>query len=358
MLYHLINSVQQDTSMANLLGYITVRSFLAFLTSTIVAILWGKPFINYMKKKQFGQSIRETGPASHLQKSGTPTMGGVFLVGAIFFCLLLLGNFSSAPLVIATIVLLSYFALGAVDDYLKIIKKNSDGVSGKLKLAWQFLTAVLALWYMLDAGVIDSKLYLPFFKKEVFDLGHLYIFFGAFVIVGSSNAVNLTDGLDGLAGGTVAIAAGTLGLLAYVAGHFDIAGYLYIPFISGSGELAVLCAAIVGSCLGFLWHNAHPAQVFMGDVGSLSLGGVLGVIAVLTKNEFLFAFIGGVFVMEALSVILQVGSFKLRKKRVFRMAPIHHHFELKGWSESKVIVRFWIISAILAILSVATLKLR
>lgn len=358
MLYHLLYPLHQELAFANIFRYITFRSFLAFLITSIIAIFLGKPFIRFMQKKQFGQSIRETGPESHHKKSGTPTMGGIFLLGSVFICLLLLGNFQSFPLIISLCVMLSYFLLGGIDDYLKIAKKNSDGVSGKVKLAWQFSTAAVILWLLIDYQIIDTKLYLPFIKEGVIDLGMGYIAFGAFVIVGSSNAVNLTDGLDGLAGGTVAVATAALGLLCYVAGNTELANYLYIPFIAGSGELSVLCASIIGACLGFLWYNAHPAQVFMGDVGSLSLGGVLGTMAVVTKNEFLFAFIGGIFVLEAVSVILQVGSFKLRKKRIFKMAPIHHHFELKGWSESKVIVRFWIIGICLAILSLATLKLR
>ena len=358
MLYHLLYPLHQELAFANIFRYITFRSFAAFLITSLVAIFFGKPFIKYMKNRQFGQSIRETVPESHMKKSGTPTMGGVFLLGSVFFCLFLFGNFESFPLMVSLCVMLSYFVLGGIDDYLKIAKKNSDGVSGKIKLAWQFSTAAVVLWLLIDQQIIDTKLYLPFVKDGIIDLGMGYIAFGAFVIVGSSNAVNLTDGLDGLAGGTVAAATAALGVLCYVAGHAEISEYLYIPFVAGSGELSVLCASIIGACLGFLWYNAHPAQVFMGDVGSLSLGGVLGTMAVVTKNEFLFAFIGGIFVVEALSVILQVGSFKLRKKRIFKMAPIHHHFELKGWSESKVVVRFWIIGIFLAILSLATLKLR
>lgn len=358
MLYHFLYPLHQELAFANIFRYITFRSFAAFLFTSIIAILFGRPFIRFMKERQFGQSIRDQGPESHKKKSGTPTMGGIFLIASVVLCLLVFGNFHSFPLLVSLCVMLSYFLLGGIDDYFKIAKKNSDGVSGKIKLVWQFATAATVVWMLIDYQIIDTKLYLPFFKTGVIDLGWWYIGFGSFVIVGSSNAVNLTDGLDGLAGGTVACATAALGVLCYVAGHIELANYLYIPFINGAGELSVLCASIIGACLGFLWYNAHPAQVFMGDVGSLSLGGVLGVMAVVTKNEFLFAFIGGIFVIEALSVILQVGSFKLRKKRIFRMAPIHHHFELKGWSESKVIVRFWIIGIVLAILSLATLKLR
>jgi phospho-N-acetylmuramoyl-pentapeptide-transferase len=255
-------------------------------------------------------------------------------------------------------VTLSYFILGWIDDYLKIIKKNSDGVSAKGKLLWQFVTALIVGYLLVENNVINTELYVPFLKDSLFDMGWLYIPFVAFVIVGSSNAVNLTDGLDGLVTGPVITSASTLGILAYVAGHVELSGYLLIPYVPNSGELVIICAAVVGASVGFLWYNSYPAQVFMGDVGSLSLGGLLGTVAVLTKNEILFVVIGGIFVMEAISVILQVGSYKLRKKRIFKMAPIHHHFELKGWPEPKVIVRFWIISIVLSILSIATLKLR
>ena len=254
--------------------------------------------------------------------------------------------------------MLSYFILGFLDDYFKVLKKNSDGVSAKGKLLWQFGTAGLATYAMLHFDVIDSKLYLPFLKQPLFDLGWAYVLFGSVVIVGSSNAVNLTDGLDGLAIGPIMTSAASLSLFTYVSGHKEIANYLFVPYIEGSGELAVLSLAVIGAGVGFLWYNTYPAQIFMGDVGSLSLGGVLGTIAVLSKNEFLFVLIGGIFVIEAVSVILQVGSYKLRKKRIFKMAPIHHHFELKGWPEPKVIVRFWIISIFFALISLATLKMR
>jgi phospho-N-acetylmuramoyl-pentapeptide-transferase len=272
--------------------------------------------------------------------------------------MLITGNFNSLPLVVCISVMLSFFALGWLDDYLKIIKKNTNGVSAKGKLLWQFVTAIIAGVVLVKMNVIDTNLYVPFVKGPLFDMGWSYIFFVSLVIVGSSNAVNLTDGLDGLVTGPVITSSATLGLLAYVAGHITISNYLFIPYIESVGEIMVLAAAIVGASVGFLWYNSYPAQIFMGDVGSLSLGGVLGTIAVVTKNELLFVVIGGIFVMEAVSVILQVGSYKLRKKRVFKMAPIHHHFELKGWPEPKVIVRFWIISIVLSILALATLKLR
>jgi phospho-N-acetylmuramoyl-pentapeptide-transferase len=331
---------------------------MAFVIATIVSIFWGKKFIAFMKLKQFGQSIREDGPQSHLKKQGTPTLGGVFIIGSVLISLAVTGNFTSAPVLITLFVMISYFLLGFRDDYLKVVRKNSDGVSAKGKLVWQFATAFIASYLMVHFNVVDTQLYVPFVKGPIIDLGIFYHLFCAIVIVGSSNAVNLTDGLDGLVSGPVITSSATLGILAYVAGHYAISQYLFVPFVHGSSELTVLALSTVGATVGFLWYNSYPAQIFMGDVGSLSLGGMLGTIAVLTKNEVLFVLIGGIFVLEAVSVILQVGSFKLRKKRIFKMAPIHHHFELKGWPEPKVIVRFWIISIILAILSLATLKLR
>ena len=358
MFYHILYPLSESYAFLNVFKYISFRSFLAFAIACIVSIFWGKRFINYMKAKQFGQFIREDGPESHLKKQGTPTLGGLFIIGSILLSCLFVGNFFSAPYVITLLVMLSYFFLGWLDDYLKVIKKNSDGVSAKMKLLWQFLTAIIASYFMIENQVIDTQLYLPFLKDPIMDLGWFYILFASFVIVGSSNAVNLTDGLDGLVTGPVITSSATFALLAYLSGHVELASYLFIPYVEGSSELTVLCAGVLGASVGFLWYNCNPAQIFMGDVGSLSLGGLLGTIAVLTKNEFLFVIVGGVFVMEAISVILQVGSYKLRKKRIFKMAPIHHHFELLGWPEPKVIVRFWIISIILSIVALATLKLR
>ena len=358
MLYHILYPLSQSYSAFNLFRYITFRSVIAFLLAAFVSIVWGKYFIDYMRKKQFGQVVRDDGPQSHLKKAGTPTMGGVVIIGSILFAIAICGNFFSAPLLITLAVMMSFFGLGLLDDYLKVLKKNSDGVSAKGKLLWQFGTAVLATYAMLHFDVINTKVYLPFFKEAVIDIGWGYLIFAPFVIVGSSNAVNLTDGLDGLAIGPIVTSAASLGILTYVAGHVEIANYLFIPYAEGSGELTVMALAVIGAGVGFLWYNSYPAQIFMGDVGSLSLGGLLGTIAVISKNEFLFVLIGGIFVIEALSVILQVGSFKLRGKRIFKMAPIHHHFELKGWKEPKVIVRFWIISIFLALLSVASLKMR
>jgi phospho-N-acetylmuramoyl-pentapeptide-transferase len=358
MFYHWLYPLSQSFGFFNVFRYITLRSFFAFCLATLISIIWGKYFIEYVKRKQFDQTIRSDGPQTHLKKVGTPTFGGVFIIGSVVITSLLCGNFTSRPLTLTLLVTVSFFLLGFIDDYLKVIKKNSDGVSGRLKLLWQFATSVLLSWYAIESGIITTDLYVPFLKDPVLDLGYFYILFASIVIVGSSNAVNLTDGLDGLVTGPVITSAATLGVLAYVAGHAEFSRYLLIPSIEGSGELVVLAAAIVGASVGFLWYNSYPAQIFMGDVGSLSLGGALGTVAVFTKNEFLFVIVGGIFVMEALSVIIQVVSFKTRGKRVFKMAPIHHHFELKGWQETKVIVRFWIISIIFSIIAIATLKLR
>jgi phospho-N-acetylmuramoyl-pentapeptide-transferase len=358
MLYHWLYPLSQNSPFFNVFKYITFRSFLAFIIATVISILWGKRFIALMKLRQFGQTIREEGPETHKKKEGTPTFGGVVIIGSAFIACLICGNFISLPFLIALFITILYFFLGGLDDYLKVLKKNTKGVSARQKLLWQFSTALLASYFMIKFGVVDSNLYFPFLKDPIINIGWWYVPFAAFVIVGSSNALNLTDGLDGLAIGPTIISAATLGFLAYLAGHSELANYLFIPYVPDVGELLVLVAAIIGAGVGFLWYNAYPAEIFMGDVGSLSLGGCLGALAVLTKNEFLFVLIGGVFVIEALSVILQVASFKTRGKRIFKMAPIHHHFELKGWPETKVIVRFWIMSLIFAIVALATLKLR
>jgi len=283
-----------------------------------------------MQRKQFGQVIRRDGPESHLKKAGTPTMGGIFIIFAVLISIAVGGNFFSAPLLACLAVMISLTGLGFADDYLKVLKKNTDGVSAKAKLLWQSLTALIVGFFLIKYEIIDTTLHAPFFKEGVFDLGWGYLIFIMIVIVGSSNAVNLTDGLDGLAIGPILTSSATLGILAYVAGHVALSDYLLIPYIEGAGELTVLSGALVGAGVGFLWFNAYPAQIFMGDVGSLSLGGVLGTMAVVTKNEILFALIGGVFVCEALSVMIQVFGYKWKKKRVFKMAPVHHHFELMG----------------------------
>lgn len=355
MLYHLL---YPHHHLFNIFKYITFRTGIAFLVAAVLSIIWGHYFIDFMKKKQFGQIIRNDGPESHFKKKGTPTMGGVFMLGTIFVTTLLCGNFFSMPLKITLGVTFSYFLLGFYDDYLKVLKKDTKGVSAKGKLVWQFGTALVAMYIMVSQNIINTDVYFPFFKAPIIDLGYWYILFGSIVIVGFSNAVNLTDGLDGLAIGPIMVSAATMGLLTYVTGHKEISQYLYIPYFEGMGEITVLTAAIIGAGIGFLWYNSYPAQIFMGDVGSLSLGGTLGTIAVLAKSEFLFVVIGGIFVIEALSVIIQVVSFKTRGVRVFKMAPIHHHFEKLGWPETKVTVRFWIISVCLAIMALSTLKTR
>jgi phospho-N-acetylmuramoyl-pentapeptide-transferase len=358
MLYHLLYPLSESLTFLNVFRYITLRSFLAFFIGLVVAIYAGKKFIILMKKKQFGQFIREVGPESHKKKGGTPTMGGVFIwIGAIA-AIALCGNFHSVPLWVTLFVALSYGILGLFDDYKKISKKNSDGISARGKLAWQFSTALVAMVFLIATKTITTELYVPFLKYPVIDLGWFYVLFGSLVIVGSSNAVNLTDGLDGLAIGPISISLATLGILTYFGGHSELANYLLIPYVPNQGELLIICAALIGAGMGFLWYNAYPAQIFMGDLGALSLGGVLGIMCVISKNELLFVIFGGIFVAEALSVILQVYFFKTRQKRIFKMAPIHHHYELLGWEEPKVIVRFWIISLLLAVIALATLKLR
>jgi phospho-N-acetylmuramoyl-pentapeptide-transferase len=358
MLYHILYPLAEQFKYLNIFKYITFRTFTAFIISLVLSLVLGKKFIDYMKKKHFGQVVRDDGPQKHLRKSGTPTMGGIFIIFSIIISLIFCGNVNSAVFNATMTVLLSYFVLGLVDDYLKVLKKDTDGVSPKAKLIWQFLTAGIVSYYLYSTNNLDTKLYLPFIKDSVIDLGLWYVVFSSIVVVGSSNAVNLTDGLDGLAIGNVIISASILGILAYLSGHNELSEYLFIPYVKGSGELLVIVGSLIGAGFGFLWYNSHPAEVFMGDVGSLSLGGALGMIAVSTKNEFLFVITGGIFVIEALSVIIQVASFKLRGKRVFKMAPIHHHFELKGWDENKVIIRFWIMGIILGMISLATLKIR
>jgi phospho-N-acetylmuramoyl-pentapeptide-transferase len=358
MLYQLLYSFADQYSVFNIFRYITVRTFISFFTAFILCWMWGPYFIRKIKGLQMGQTIRNDGPQSHLKKAGTPTMGGsLILLSTLVPCLLWVDIIN--PLVWAVLLITWGFgAIGYMDDWLKVSKKNVKGLSGKLRLLGEFLISGLTIFSLIYWFGLSTELTVPFFKNLSFDLGYFYVAFASLVIVGTANAVNLTDGLDGLAIVPVMICALTLGLFAYVAGHFSISNYLSIPHVTGAGELAPLAAAVVAASLGFLWYNTYPAQVFMGDVGSLSLGGFLGVMAVVTRNEILMLLLGGVFVVEALSVIGQVVSFKLTGKRILKMAPIHHHFELKGLTETKIIVRFWIISILLAILSLSTLKLR
>jgi phospho-N-acetylmuramoyl-pentapeptide-transferase len=377
MLYYLLYHVlQKYFSPLNVFRYITVRTVYASLTAMFLALVFGPWLIRRLRELQIGQFIREEGPQEHKKKAGTPTMGGVLIVLSTAVPTLLWADLSNMFVLLGLFALLAFAAIGFVDDYAKVAKRQNLGLTGKKKLTLQILVssvAAVTLLVLATHSVYSTQLIVPFVKRFRPDLvihslmnsPHLwplafvpFLIFVAVVITGSSNAVNLTDGLDGLAIGCTVIAAGALTVLTYVSSNFRWANYLEIQYIPRVGELTVFCGALVGASLGFLWYNAHPAEVFMGDVGSLALGGTLGTIAVIIKQEVLLVFVGGIFVVEALSVILQVGSFKLRGKRIFRMAPIHHHFELLGWSESKVIVRFWIAALVFALFALTTLKLR
>ncbi len=360
MLYHLLYPLHTEFSVFNVIRYLSFRSLAAALTALLVSFILGPILIRWLKAKQIGQQIREDGPKSHANKAGTPTMGGVLIIIAVIVATLLWVEFDNPFVWLVLAVVLGYGSLGFVDDYRKLTKRNSKGLSVKQKLIWQSLIAALVggILYALPDSQFGTTLTVPFFKNAQPDLGWFYIPFVMAVIVGTSNAVNLTDGLDGLAIGPVLTCMVTFGFMTYASGHQQISAYLQIPYVAGSGTLAILCAAVVGAGLGFLWFNTFPAQVFMGDMGSLALGGALGTVAVVTKQELLLALAGGIFVLEALSVILQVVSFKWTGKRIFAMAPVHHHFELRGWAEPKIIVRFWIISIILAMMALSSLKLR
>ena len=358
MLYHLLYQLHTTYSGFNVFRYITFRAAMAALMALVISFLLGPWLIRSLTAKQMGQQIREDGPASHSTKAGTPTMGGVLIILALSFSTLLLADITNPYILLALFATVGFGAVGLVDDYLKLSRKNSKGLAPRAKLVSQLAVALISAAVLCVYLKFNTELGIPFLKNIRPDLGLWYIPFAMFVIVGASNAVNLTDGLDGLAIGPVMIAAGTYAVIAYVTGHLKLAEYLQIPYVAGVGELAVFCAGVVAASLGFLWYNAYPAQMFMGDVGSLSLGAALGIVAVMTKNEILLIIVGGVFVIEALSVIFQVVSYKLRRKRVFLMAPIHHHYELKGWPEPQIIVRFWIISFICAVVGLSTLKLR
>ena len=358
MLYHIFYPLAASIKLFNIFKYLTFRTIYAMITALVVCFVLGPWIIRKLESLQARQVIRTDGPESHLQKQGTPTMGGVMILAAIVIPTLLWADLSNQYVWTALFITIGYGVIGFVDDYKKVVKKNTKGLSPRQKMFWQVMLAgAVAAFLFLKPG-FSEELYFPFFKRFHPDLWLFFIPFATLVIVGASNAVNLTDGLDGLAIGPVAINAATYMLFAYIAGHATLSAYLQIPRVPGAGELAVMCGAMVGAGLGFLWYNSYPAEVFMGDVGSLSLGGTLGIIAVLTKQEILLVIVGGVFVIEALSVIFQVGSYKYRGKRIFRMAPIHHHFELKGVAEPKIIVRFWIITIILALVAISTLKMR
>ncbi|MGH9457578.1 MAG: phospho-N-acetylmuramoyl-pentapeptide-transferase [Thermoanaerobaculia bacterium] len=362
MLYYLLFPLRDLVSAFNVFRYITFRTSYAALTALLISFVLGPWLIKRMTRIKLGQYIREEGPQSHHLKAGTPTMGGILIVLAIVIPTVLWADILNPYIWIALFVTFAYAAIGFVDDFQKLAKKQNLGLTAKQKFALQFAIAAIAgaaIAYLPQIhNQYSTVLTLPFVKQFVLDLGFFYIPFIMLVIVGSSNAVNLTDGLDGLAIGATGIAAATFTLLTYAAGHARIADYLNIAWIPGTGELAVFCGAMVGASLGFLWFNAHPAEIFMGDVGSLALGGAIGCLAVMIKQEILLVFVGGLFVLEAVSVILQVISFKLTGRRIFRMSPLHHHFELSGWRETKVVVRFWIVAIIFAVMALSTLKLR
>jgi phospho-N-acetylmuramoyl-pentapeptide-transferase len=340
--------------------YITLRGILGILTALGISLFFGPWLIRQLKTKQIGQAVRDDGPQSHLSKAGTPTMGGALILLSIAVSTLLWSDLSSRYVWVTLIVTLIFGAVGWVDDWRKVVEKNPRGLPARWKYFWQSIGGIGAavVLYVTAQSPVETQLILPFFKDVAIDLGIFFIVFTYFVIVGSSNAVNLTDGLDGLAIMPTVMVAAALAVFAYLSGHVQFANYLQIPYVAGSGELIIFCGAIVGAGLGFLWFNTYPAQVFMGDVGALSLGAALGIIAVIVRQELVLVIMGGVFVMETVSVILQVASFKLTGRRIFRMAPIHHHFELKGWPEPRVIVRFWIITVVLVLISLATLKIR
>ncbi|MCK4704088.1 MAG: phospho-N-acetylmuramoyl-pentapeptide-transferase, partial [Gammaproteobacteria bacterium] len=345
----------------NVFQYLTVRAILGVLTALIISFIIGPTMIRRLTMKQIGQTIRDDGPQSHLSKAGTPTMGGALILISVAISTLLWSDLSSDKVWIALIVTLLFGLIGGVDDYKKLLYGNSKGLSAKVKYFWQTFVgfgAAIVVYRMAELP-IETTFIFPFVKDVMIPLGWLsFVVLSYFVIVGSSNAVNLTDGLDGLAIMPTVMVAGALAVFAYVTGHIGFASYLGIPYIAGSGELTIFCGTIVGAGLGFLWFNTYPAQVFMGDVGALALGAALGIVAVLIRQELVLLIMGGVFVMETVSVIMQVASFKLTGKRIFRMAPLHHHFELKGWPEPRVIVRFWIITVILVLIGLASLKVR
>jgi phospho-N-acetylmuramoyl-pentapeptide-transferase len=360
MFRHVAAWLAESYSVFNVFGYLTLRAILAALTALAISLLVGPRMIRWLAEYQVGQRVRSDGPQTHLSKAGTPTMGGALILAAITLATLLWADLANRFVWVVLLVTVAFGLIGFWDDYLKLVVGNSRGLIARYKYFWQSvagLGAAIAL-YLTAQSPADTTLYVPFFKNVVVPLGILFIPLTYFVIVGSSNAVNLTDGLDGLAIMPSVLVAGALGVFAYASGNVVFSNYLGIPYIAGAGEVLVICSAIFGAGLGFLWFNTYPAQVFMGDIGALALGAALGVIAVIVRQELVLVIMGGVFVMETVSVILQVGSFKLRGKRIFRMAPIHHHFELKGWAEPKVIVRFWIITVVLVLVGLSTLKLR
>ena len=360
MLLLLADFLEQYYSGFQIFGYLTLRAILGVLTALAISLWLGAPMIRKLNYMQVGQAVRNDGPATHLVKSGTPTMGGTLILMSIFASALLWSDLTNRYVWLVLLVTLGFGLIGFIDDYRKVVYKNPKGLAARWKYLGQSVIGAIAAVYLYSTALVpaETALIVPFFKNISLQLGPFFLVLTYFVIVGSSNAVNLTDGLDGLAILPSVMIGGALGLIAYLSGHSYFANYLHIPYVYGAGELVVFCAALAGAGMGFLWFNTYPAQVFMGDVGALALGAALGVIAVITRHEIVFFVMSGVFVVEALSVILQVASFKLTGKRIFRMAPLHHHFELKGWPEPRVIVRFWIITVILVLFSLATLKIR
>ncbi|ACQ92151.1 phospho-N-acetylmuramoyl-pentapeptide-transferase [Tolumonas auensis DSM 9187] len=360
MLVWLAEWLTPHLSFFHVVSYLTFRAIMSILTGLGFALWIGPRLIRRLQLLQIGQVVRNDGPESHFSKAGTPTMGGIMILLSIFLSVILWARLSNPYVWVVLFVLVSFGTIGFIDDYRKVIRKNPDGLIARWKYFWQSAAALVVAFFLYATATTDAQtvLVVPFFKDIMPQLGLLFILMTYFVIVGASNAVNLTDGLDGLAiMPTVMVAAG-FALIAWATGNVNFANYLHIPYVANASELMVICTAIIGAGLGFLWFNTYPAQVFMGDVGSLALGAILGIIAVLVRQEFLLFIMGGVFVMETMSVILQVGSYKLRGQRIFRMAPIHHHYELKGWPEPRVIVRFWIITLVLVLLGLVTLKLR
>jgi len=358
MLYHLLYPLHVSNSVFNVFRYITFRTLIAALTALVISFLLGPWVIRSLTAHQIGQTIRPDGPQSHLSKAGTPTMGGTLILFSLILSTLLLADLTNFYVWLTVGVTLAFGGIGFIDDFRKLRRGNAQGLSGRAKLVAQFVVAFVALTALYFRADFSTALFFPFLKELHPDLGWWYVPFGAVAVVGLSNAVNLTDGLDGLAIGPIMTTAFTYGVFAYVTGNVKLAEYLQLPYVHGAGELAIFCGALLSAGLGFLWFNAYPAKMFMGDVGSLPLGAALALVALVTKQELLMLLVGGVFVVEALSVIFQVLSFKLRRKRIFRMAPIHHHFELQGWPEPQIIVRFWIVSIICALSALSTLKLR
>jgi phospho-N-acetylmuramoyl-pentapeptide-transferase len=360
MLFWLAEQLKEHIHGFAVFQYLTLRAILGVLTALGISLLLGPWFIRRLSELKIGQSVRTDGPQSHLSKSGTPTMGGALILVAIFVSALLWSDLSNRYVWVVIVITAIFGAVGWVDDYRKVAKKDSRGLPARWKYLWQSIAGFggAAFLYYSAVTPAETQLFIPFFKNVAIDLGFFYIVFSYFVIVGTSNAVNLTDGLDGLAIMPCVMVAGALALIAYLVGNLKFSEYLHIAYIPGAGELVVFCCAMVGAGLGFLWFNTYPATVFMGDVGALALGAALGVIAVIVRHEIVLFVMGGIFVLETVSVILQVASFKLTGKRIFRMAPIHHHFELKGWPEPRVIVRFWIITLVLVLIGLATLKIR